>query len=58
MPAGGSQQTLPFTGLIIPSGVAVDAAGDAFVTAQNNPAVVELHHRDTVMEIHGFGSNP
>jgi len=37
-----SQVTLPFTGLNDPSGVAVDAAGDVYVTDPGNNRVVDL----------------
>jgi hypothetical protein len=42
LPAGGSQQALPFTGLRQPVGVAVDPAGDVFVADSFNDRAVEL----------------
>ncbi len=41
-PAYGPQVTLPFTGLNSPYGVAVDAAGDLYVTDTQNNQVLEL----------------
>ncbi len=41
-PAYGPQVTLPFTGLSRPTGVAVDAAGNLYVTDSSNSRVVEL----------------
>ena len=38
----GAQTTLPFTGLSVPSHVAVDSAGDVFVVDRHNGNVVEL----------------
>jgi ipoprotein LpqH len=40
--ASGAQVTLPFTGLNDPEGVAVDTAGDLYVTDLNNNRVVKL----------------
>jgi len=37
-----SQVTLPFTGLLYPSGVAVDSRGEVFVADTDNARVVEL----------------
>jgi hypothetical protein len=42
LPAGGSQITLPFTGLNEPAGVAVDGSGDVFAAGFGNSRVVEL----------------
>ena len=42
LPAGGSQQTLPFSGLTAPADVAADAAGDVFVADAPTGRVVEL----------------
>jgi streptogramin lyase len=42
LPAGGSQQTLPITGLSDNTSVAVDDAGDLFVADTFNVRVVEL----------------
>ena len=39
-----SQVTLPFTGLLYPSGVAVDSRGDVFVADTDNARVMELPH--------------
>jgi hypothetical protein len=39
---GGTQVTLPFTGLNSPLGMAVDGAGDVFVADTSNDRVVEL----------------
>jgi serine/threonine protein kinase, bacterial len=41
-PAYGSQVTLPFTGLGLPWGVAMDAAGDLYVADFGNGRVVKL----------------
>jgi len=38
----GTQSVLPFTGLNLPNGVAVDSAGNVFVADLNNNDVVEL----------------
>ncbi len=40
---GFEQNTLPFSGLSIPEGVAVDSAGDLFVADSDHQRVVELH---------------
>ena len=40
--AGGTQTTLPFTGLNHPIGVAVDQLGDVFVADSGNNRVLEL----------------
>ena len=42
LPAGGSQRTLPLTGLANPRGVAVDDEGDVFVVDNVHLNVVEL----------------
>jgi serine/threonine protein kinase, bacterial len=41
-PAYGPQVTLPFTGLNQPGGVAVDSAGDLYVTDDGNNRVLKL----------------
>jgi hypothetical protein len=42
LPAGGSQEALPFSGLSSPAGVAVDTARDVFVADAGNNRVVRL----------------
>jgi hypothetical protein len=42
LPAGGTQVTLPFSGLFRPMGAAVDGAGNVFVADSFNHRVVEL----------------
>src|SRR5205814_178929 len=42
LPSGGSQQTLPFSGVSAAGGVAVDGAGDVFVADGHKGRVVEL----------------
>ncbi|MBV8927807.1 MAG: hypothetical protein JO152_01610 [Mycobacteriaceae bacterium] len=46
LPAGGSQQALPFTGLVSETGIAVDQAGDVFVDDPLDQHVVELSVND------------
>ncbi|MHB8693778.1 MAG: NHL repeat-containing protein, partial [Solirubrobacteraceae bacterium] len=58
LPAGGSQVTLPFTGLIQPEGVAVDSSGDVFATDGFNARVLELPAggSQVTVKFNGLGS--
>ena len=53
-----TQKTLPFTGLSFPAGVAVDSAGDVFVTDFNNNDVVERTAAGSQLTLPLTGSNP
>ena len=53
-PAYGSQVTLPFTGLKLPGGVAVDAAGTVYVADENNNRVLELAAGSSIQSVLPF----
>ena len=53
-PAHGPQVTLPFTGLNLPSGVAVDAAGNVYVADSFNNRVVKLAAGSATQEVLPF----
>ena len=57
LPAGGTQVTLPFSGLSNPSGVAVDGAGDVFVADNSNDRVLELPAGGTPVALPFSGLN-
>jgi serine/threonine protein kinase, bacterial len=53
-PAGGRQVTLPFTGLKIPTGVAVDSAGNLYVAGISNNQVLKLAAGSATQEVLPF----
>jgi sugar lactone lactonase YvrE len=58
VPPGGSPQTTVGTGLLIPSAVAVDSAGDVFIADTRNNRVVEVEPDGTQTTVASGLKNP